>query len=205
MASQGSRAGRTRRAGDRRRPRDRQGDRARPRRRRRRRRGQLPQGRRRGRARPSPRSRRSAGAPSRTRRRSTTAPRARRWSRAVLADFGAVDILVNNAGIASRGQTVADTDPAEIERVWRTHAFGVVDVLEARAAVDAHAAARRHRDDLERGDACTWRANSAPVQHGQGRARSARVDARQGGAPQRHPRERRRARAWSTPRWAGGS
>ena len=40
-----------------------------------------------------------------------------------LADFGAVDILVNNAGIASRGQTVADTDPAEVERVWRTHAF----------------------------------------------------------------------------------
>ena len=41
----------------------------------------------------------------------------------VVADFGAVDILVNNAGIASRGQTVADTDPAEVERVWRTHAF----------------------------------------------------------------------------------
>jgi len=43
---------------------------------------------------------------------------------AVLNDFGAVDILVNNAGIASRGQTVADTDPAEMERVWRTHALG---------------------------------------------------------------------------------
>ncbi len=42
----------------------------------------------------------------------------------VLADFGPVGILVNNAGIASRGQTVADTDPAELERVWRTHAFG---------------------------------------------------------------------------------
>ena len=41
----------------------------------------------------------------------------------VLADFGAVDVLVNNAGIASRGHTVADTDPAEVERVWRTHAF----------------------------------------------------------------------------------
>jgi len=43
---------------------------------------------------------------------------------AVLADFGHVDILVNNAGIASRGQSVADTDPAEFERVWRMHAFG---------------------------------------------------------------------------------
>lgn len=42
---------------------------------------------------------------------------------AVVADFGAVDILVNNAGIASRGQSVADTDPAEMERVVRTHAF----------------------------------------------------------------------------------
>ena len=42
----------------------------------------------------------------------------------VLNDFGAVDILVNNAGIASRGQTVADTEPAEMERVWRTHALG---------------------------------------------------------------------------------
>ncbi len=43
---------------------------------------------------------------------------------AVLADFGHIDILVNNAGIASRGQSVADTDPAEMERVVRTHAFG---------------------------------------------------------------------------------
>jgi NAD(P)-dependent dehydrogenase (short-subunit alcohol dehydrogenase family) len=42
----------------------------------------------------------------------------------VLADFGRVDILVNNAGIASRGQAVADTDPAEMERVVRVHAFG---------------------------------------------------------------------------------
>jgi 3-oxoacyl-[acyl-carrier protein] reductase len=41
-----------------------------------------------------------------------------------LADFGRVDILVNNAGVASRGQTVAKTDPAEIDRLLRTHAFG---------------------------------------------------------------------------------
>jgi len=43
---------------------------------------------------------------------------------AALAGFGHIDILVNNAGIASRGQSVADTDPAEMERVVRTHAFG---------------------------------------------------------------------------------
>ena len=44
--------------------------------------------------------------------------------KAVLDDFGHVDILVNNAGIASRGNSVHDTDPAEMERVVRTHAFG---------------------------------------------------------------------------------
>jgi 3-oxoacyl-[acyl-carrier protein] reductase len=42
----------------------------------------------------------------------------------MLRDFGSIGILVNNAGIASRGQSVADTDPAEMERVVRIHAFG---------------------------------------------------------------------------------
>jgi len=42
----------------------------------------------------------------------------------ILEDFGHIDILVNNAGIASRGLSVFDTDPAEMERVVRTHAFG---------------------------------------------------------------------------------
>ena len=42
---------------------------------------------------------------------------------AVLADLGAVDILVCNAGIASRGRSVVDTDPAELERVMATHAL----------------------------------------------------------------------------------
>jgi 3-oxoacyl-[acyl-carrier protein] reductase len=43
---------------------------------------------------------------------------------AVLADFGFVDILVNNGAIASRGLSVADTDPAEVTRVVATHALG---------------------------------------------------------------------------------
>ena len=43
---------------------------------------------------------------------------------AVLADFGYVDLLVNNGGIASRGNAVADTDPAELARVIATHALG---------------------------------------------------------------------------------
>lgn len=42
----------------------------------------------------------------------------------IARDLGPVDILVNNAGIASRGQTVEDTDPAELERVVRIHALG---------------------------------------------------------------------------------
>ena len=42
---------------------------------------------------------------------------------AVLADFGGIGILINNAGIASRGNSVVDTDPAEMERVVRIHAF----------------------------------------------------------------------------------
>ncbi len=42
----------------------------------------------------------------------------------VLADFGHIDILVNNAGIASRGNSVADTDPAEVDRLLASHAVG---------------------------------------------------------------------------------
>jgi NAD(P)-dependent dehydrogenase (short-subunit alcohol dehydrogenase family) len=42
----------------------------------------------------------------------------------VLKDFGSVGILVNNAGIASRGNSVHDTDPEEMRRVVATHAFG---------------------------------------------------------------------------------
>lgn len=43
---------------------------------------------------------------------------------AVLSDFGFVDILVHNAGIASRGHSVKNTDPLELERVMRVHALG---------------------------------------------------------------------------------
>lgn len=42
----------------------------------------------------------------------------------VEADLGAIGILVNNAGIASRGQSVVDTDVAELQRVIATHALG---------------------------------------------------------------------------------
>ena len=42
----------------------------------------------------------------------------------VTAELGPIGIFVHSAGISSRGNTVVDTDPAEIDRVVRTHAFG---------------------------------------------------------------------------------
>jgi NAD(P)-dependent dehydrogenase (short-subunit alcohol dehydrogenase family) len=42
----------------------------------------------------------------------------------IVAELGGIDLLVCNAGIASRGRSVADTDPAEMIRVVTTHAFG---------------------------------------------------------------------------------
>ncbi len=53
-----------------------------------------------------------------------SAPEDEAMVEAVLEDFGAIDALVHSAGIASRGHTVADTDPAELERVVAIHAFG---------------------------------------------------------------------------------
>lgn len=38
--------------------------------------------------------------------------------------LGPISILVNNAGLASRGRSVASTDPAEVERLLRVHAIG---------------------------------------------------------------------------------
>ena len=43
---------------------------------------------------------------------------------AAISALGHVDILVNNAGIASRGRSVASTEPEELDRVMRTHALG---------------------------------------------------------------------------------
>ena len=67
---------------------------------------------------------------------------------AVLADFGHVDILVNNAGIASRGQSVAKTDPGEVERLLASHAVGPHHLCRLVLPVDARAAAGRHRVHL---------------------------------------------------------
>jgi NAD(P)-dependent dehydrogenase (short-subunit alcohol dehydrogenase family) len=47
-----------------------------------------------------------------------------RMVEAIVADFGYIDILVNNGAIASRGLSVADTDPTEVGRVLASHAIG---------------------------------------------------------------------------------
>jgi NAD(P)-dependent dehydrogenase (short-subunit alcohol dehydrogenase family) len=46
----------------------------------------------------------------------------------ILADFGQVDILVCNAGVASRGNTLVDTDPAEFSRLFGTHVLGAANL-----------------------------------------------------------------------------
>jgi NAD(P)-dependent dehydrogenase (short-subunit alcohol dehydrogenase family) len=43
---------------------------------------------------------------------------------AAVDDLGPIDILINNAGQASRGKSVADTDPDEFGRLVGTHALG---------------------------------------------------------------------------------
>jgi NAD(P)-dependent dehydrogenase (short-subunit alcohol dehydrogenase family) len=48
---------------------------------------------------------------------------ARTMVNSVIADFGFIDILVNNAGVGSTGRTVAETEPAEVERLLRVHAM----------------------------------------------------------------------------------
>jgi len=45
--------------------------------------------------------------------------------------FGKVDILVNNAGIASRGNSVLNTDVSELRRVIDTHVFGAFHFTQA--------------------------------------------------------------------------
>ena len=108
----------------------------------------------------------------------------------VVHDFGSLSILINNAGIASRGQTVADTNPAELERVIRVHALAPRLPVRPRPAPYAQAAARRHHHDFLGGHAASrrqWRA----LQYGQGGDGSPRPDTGQGRAPPRHPHQYR--------------
>ena len=83
----------------------------------------------------------------------------------VAADFGHIDILVNNAGIASRGNSVAETEPAEFERVVRTHTFGT---FYATHEVIPHLRERPRGDIVMISSAATrrWMGNGAPYNVG---------------------------------------
>ncbi len=118
----------------------------------------------------------------------------RRDGRGAIADFGFVDILVNNAGIASRGPERREAPTPPSSSAWSASTRSARTTLPARAAEHEDAAARRHRDDLERRDAAPRRRRRA-LQHGQGGAGGARLDAREGGEEARHPRQRGRSRA----------
>ncbi len=48
---------------------------------------------------------------------------------AIRSDLGEVDILVSNAGTASRGRTVADTEPDEYLRLMTVHALGPLALI----------------------------------------------------------------------------
>ena len=87
----------------------------------------------------------------------------------VVRDFGGIDILVNNAGIASRGQSVADTDPAELERVVRTHALAPHQLSKlALPSLRARAAERGRGDIVMISSVATLhhQANGAPYNMG---------------------------------------
>jgi NAD(P)-dependent dehydrogenase (short-subunit alcohol dehydrogenase family) len=50
---------------------------------------------------------------------------------AITATFGHVDLLVSNAGVASRGRTVADSDPEEFHQLLVVHALGPLSLIRA--------------------------------------------------------------------------
>src|SRR4051794_11118551 len=75
----------------------------------------------------------------------------------VVADFGRLDVLVCNAGIASRGRTVADTDPAEPARVIGVHAISAHHLAALALPHLREAPAQRRRPGLEH-----WRGPAVP-------------------------------------------
>jgi NAD(P)-dependent dehydrogenase (short-subunit alcohol dehydrogenase family) len=47
----------------------------------------------------------------------------------VRRDLGPVDLVVSNAGMASRGLSIADSDPGEFERLLRVHTLGPLQLI----------------------------------------------------------------------------
>lgn len=80
---------------------------------------------------------------------------------AALEQLGAVDLLVCNAGIASRGLPVADTEPAEVQRVVSTHALGAHRLIQ-RLLGGLRAAPRGDVVVISSSELGAMRANGAP-------------------------------------------
>jgi NAD(P)-dependent dehydrogenase (short-subunit alcohol dehydrogenase family) len=80
---------------------------------------------------------------------------------AALAAFGHVDIVVANAGIASRGHSVGDTDPTEVQRVMMTHALGAHRLVQ-RLLPSMRARPRADVVAISSSELVHMRANGAP-------------------------------------------
>ncbi|MGE0877722.1 MAG: SDR family NAD(P)-dependent oxidoreductase [Acidimicrobiia bacterium] len=52
------------------------------------------------------------------------------WVETVVDRFGRIDVVIANAGISRRG-SVEDVDPADLEAVYRTNVFGVINTFRA--------------------------------------------------------------------------
>jgi NAD(P)-dependent dehydrogenase (short-subunit alcohol dehydrogenase family) len=79
----------------------------------------------------------------------------------VRGSLGPIDILVSNAGIASRGQSVLDTDPAEVQRVMATHALGAHRLAQL-VLPDMRARGRGDIVVISSSEVTHMRANGAP-------------------------------------------
>ena len=95
---------------------------------------------------------------------------------AALAAFGFVDIIVHNAGIASRGNTVVDTDPAELQRLMMTHTFSAARLCQ-RLLPQMRERGRGHVVMISSLRGRPHARQRRPVQHGQVRAGGAGADA----------------------------
>ncbi|MGX1163570.1 NAD(P)-dependent dehydrogenase (short-subunit alcohol dehydrogenase family) [Arthrobacter sp. SLBN-100] len=80
---------------------------------------------------------------------------------AVRSDLGPVSIVVSNAGTASRGSTVADTDPAEYASQMQVHAFGPIGLIRA-VLPDLRAGSRGDIVMVSSNTAASAPANAAP-------------------------------------------
>jgi 3-oxoacyl-[acyl-carrier protein] reductase len=75
--------------------------------------------------------------------------------------LGPIDLLVSNAGLASRGNTVADTDPAEMERLFQAHVMAA-HRLTRLLIDDLRAATRGDVIVISSSEVLHARANGAP-------------------------------------------